>query len=172
MNLLVPCCLMLVILTCSIAILVEFVTRPLRAPLSEGMIRDYQFPVSRLLDSKDFDYLRRAGFSRAKARAFRANRRSIARLWLRTLGADFNSVDRTLSLLLVSSQIDRSDLASILARQRAVFCWRFLQAEFNLALDACGFWSSRPLASLNNLESLCASIHEFAVTVQPVCSVA
>jgi hypothetical protein len=173
MQLLLPGCLLLVIMVCSIVVMIEFATRPLRSPFTAELVDfKYHFPVSRLLDRNDFDFLRRAGFSRAETKAFRANRRRIARLWLRTVAADFNSLDQALSLLLVSSRVDRPDLASVLARQRVAFCWRFLLAEFQLALDACGFCSPWPLACLNTLENLCARMREFAVTVQPMSSAA
>lgn len=164
--------LMLVILICSGGVLIEFVTRPLRTPFSKEVTPDckHQFPLSRLLDPADFGYLREAGVSSVKIAIFRANRRRIARLWLRKLAADFNRVDHSLRHLLVSSHTDRPELASVLARQRAIFCWRSLQAELRLSIDACGFSSPRTLPSLETLEDLCSTMHELAATLHSVCS--
>jgi hypothetical protein len=172
MHFLMLVCLMLVIFTCSMAVIAKFATRPLRTSFSGQLPADshHQFPFSRLLDPVDYSFLRRRGFSPARVRKIRACRRNVARLWLRTLAADFNRIDHALMTVMVRAEVDRPDLAILRARQQAVFCCYFLQVEFQLALDACGFWSLRPLASLEVLETACARMQEFAVSMQPACS--
>src|SRR5438128_7849564 len=51
--------------------------------------RDYR-PFQRLLDPAEFEYLRKRGISEAKLKEFRAERRKIFRLCLRSLACNFN----------------------------------------------------------------------------------
>ena len=172
MHLLSVANLMLVIFACSVGALIEFVTRPLRIPFSGEPDNgcEHRFPFARLLDSSDFHFLESAGFSSQRVRRFRARRRSIARLWLRALAADFNQVRHALLMILMAAQVDRPDLSSGVARQQVFFCCHFLRAEVQLAVNACGLCPRPPLASLAKLETLCTGLRVFTATVQRACS--
>jgi hypothetical protein len=160
--------LMLVIWACSLSIIVRFATRPLRTPIRRVLraCSDQQFPFRRLLDRTDFDYLRGAGLAAEILKTFKTQRRKIARLWLRDLAADFNSVDSAARLLLVTSQVDRPGLAAELFRQRATFCWYFLRAEAQITLAGRGCQSLQPLATLEILEMLCVEMRKLADAAQ------
>jgi hypothetical protein len=142
----------------------RFATRPLRTPfvgtLETGS--EYQFPFRRLLDPTDFDFLRAAGLRTTKVAAFKTQRRRIARLWLRTLAADFNRVDNAAGFLLVESQADRPGLAATLFRKRTIFCCCFLRAEVQIALATSGYESRQSWASLEALEMLCMEMRKLA----------
>ena len=160
-------CLIGVILICLAGVLVEFATRPLRTTLSREIAAfDCEFPFWRLLDCSDFNYLKRSGFSSAELTKIREHRRRIARQWLRGLAAEFNRVTHAASMLLIDSGVDRADLASLLARQRAVFCWYFIRAEARLTLHACGLYSQRPLASFDPFRELCRQVRELSEQLQ------
>jgi len=167
MSLLVPSCLMLVILTCSVCALVQIAARPLR--LSVVMTDTtwiHTFPYSRLLDPHDFVYLQRSGFSPARVRGLRAERRRIAQQWLHSLAADFNRIDHLMRLLLLASAVDRPDLASALARQRAILCWHFHLVALRLTLDRFGTPSGGTLTSMQSLEALCAGMRTLSRLAQ------
>jgi len=143
-------------------VLVRFATRPLRTPFV-GVLDTYsecRFPFRRLLDPIDLDFLRAAGLRATKLAAFKTRRRRIARLWLRTLAADFNRVNAAAGVLLIESQTDRPGLAATLFRQRSTFCWCFLRAEAQIALAACDFHLLQPLTSLEALEMLCMEMRK------------
>jgi len=99
--------------------------------------RDYR-PLQRLLDPADFEFLRRRGVAEAKIRKLRRERRQIYRLCLRSLAADFNSIQHRLSFFLVQATEDRPDLAAELARQKVRFYRNLFIAEAWLAVHACG----------------------------------
>jgi hypothetical protein len=113
---------------------ISFVQSNARTDLSW---RDYR-PVQRLLDSADFEFLRSRGVAEVKIRRLRKERRAIYRLCLRSLAADFNTIQLALNLVLIQSQIDRPDLAAELARQKATFYRNLFVAEAGLVLHACG----------------------------------
>jgi hypothetical protein len=100
--------------------------------------RDYK-PIQRLLDPADFEFLRRRGVAEVKIRKLRRERREIYRLCLRSLAEDFQKVQRTLTVVMVQSPVDRPDLAAEMARQKAAFYRNLVLAEAGLVWHACGF---------------------------------
>jgi hypothetical protein len=99
--------------------------------------RDYG-PLQRLLDPAEFEFLRRRGVAEARINKLRRERRQIYRLCLRSLAADFNSIQQALSLFLVQAQEDRPDLAAELAKQKVRFYRSLFVAEAGLIVHACG----------------------------------
>jgi len=99
--------------------------------------RSYR-PLQRLLDPSDFEFLRRRGVAESKIRRLRRERRTLYRMCLRSLAADFNKIQQTLNLRLIQSEDDRPDLAAELARQKIRFYRNLLMAEACLAVHACG----------------------------------
>jgi len=128
--------------------------------------KDYR-PIHRLLDSADFDYLRRKGISEPKIRKLRVERRKIYRLCLRSLARDFNQVHQMLSFIVVQSGADRADLAAELAKQRLVFYRNLLLVELRLTLDACGFERMPAIDLLGPLEILQTHLCQLAPNASP-----
>ena len=122
-------------------------------------VRDLR-PMGRLLNSKDCELLRSRGFTERQIRRFRAQRLRIVRLYMREVVAEFNSVHNALELLLVSSTVNRPDLAKELARQRFAFYRSLAIAELRLVLHARGCEKSISLDMLQALESLRASLEQ------------
>ena len=118
--------------------------------------RDY--PVSRLLDTADFEYLRRRGVSEAQMKKLRTERRIIFRLCLRSLARDFNRVQYAINIMLVQAQQDRPDLAAELARQRFTFYRNLLLVEGWLVLHACGFDRMPTIDLLQPLQTMQAQL--------------
>jgi hypothetical protein len=126
--------------------------------------RDYR-PLQRLLDPADFDFLRRRGVAEGKIRKLRRERRQIYRLCLRSLAADFNQIQRALSLVLVHSQADRPDLAALLARQKVTFYRNLLLAEASLVLHACGIEKIPTVDLLRPFTAVQEQLRQLAPTV-------
>jgi hypothetical protein len=120
------------------------------------------YPVSRLLDPADFEYLRRRGVSEANVRKLRAERRNIFRLCLRSLAMDFNRVQGALKIMLVQSTHDRPELATLLATQRVLFYRNLLLVEAWLVLHACGFDQMPAIDVLQPLQIIQAQLRQLA----------
>ena len=97
------------------------------------------YPIYRLLDATDLDYLRQRGVGRARLRELRAQRRRILRLCMRSMTADFHHVQHAIKLVMVGADRDRADLAAEMAKQRLTFYWNLLKLEAVLIWQACGF---------------------------------
>ena len=79
-------------------------------------------PMLRLLDESDMKFLRsQPGFNSRMEAKLRAQRCLIARGYLRGLETDFRRVCTAVKLLMLQSQSDRPDLASVLMQQQASF---------------------------------------------------
>jgi hypothetical protein len=76
--------------------------------------------------------------SSALRRRFRAERRSMFRIYLRDLKADHARIVGAIRIILVESQCDRPDLAKSLHRCEFVFTLAMLSVEFRLLLHALG----------------------------------
>jgi hypothetical protein len=74
--------------------------------------------------------------------------------------AEFNSVQKAVELLLVSSKVNRPDLAKELARQRFAFYRSLAITELRLVLHAWGCDKPISLDMLRALESLRASLEQ------------
>jgi len=123
--------------------------------------RDY--PVSRLLDPADFDFLRSRGIDEARIRKLRTERRKIFRLCLRSLAREFNQVQVTLKIAIMRSTEDRPGLATFLAKQKMVFYRNLLLVEGSLVLHACDFDRMPAVDLLLPLRTMQAQLRQLAV---------
>ena len=104
----------------------------------ECFIERYR-PMFRLLDESDFAFIHSGVPGRSQLlRHFRAERRSLFRVYLRDLGADHTRIVRAMHNLLVESNIDRPDLAKALYRCQFTFGLAMLSIEFSLFRYALG----------------------------------
>jgi len=96
-------------------------------------------PMLRLLSQEDLRYLAaQPGFTPAMGRRFRAQRCQIFRGYLRWLQSDFQRVCTAIRVLMLQSQHDRPDLASILLRQQTMFALGLVGIHFRLLLYRLG----------------------------------
>jgi hypothetical protein len=106
--------------------------------LSQDCLTARYRPMFRLLDESDCGFIA-AGFpGSSNLRRFRAERRSLFRVYLRNLGADHTRIVGAIRDLLVQSQLDRPDLAKALYRCQLMFALAMLSVEFRLQLYALG----------------------------------
>jgi hypothetical protein len=109
--------------------------------LSHDSLSDRYRPMFRLLDESDCEFIA-AGFpGSSELRRFRAERRSLFRVYLRNLGADHARIVGAIRNLLVESQLDRPDLVKLLYRCQFMFTLAMVSVEFKLFLHALGIGS-------------------------------
>jgi hypothetical protein len=109
--------------------------------IAELSVDRYQ-PMLRLLDESDLKFMRsQPGFTSRMEAKLRAQRRQILREYLRGLETDFRRVCTAVKLLMLQSESDRPDLASVLMQQQASFAWGMAVVKVRLALYGWGFAS-------------------------------
>jgi hypothetical protein len=107
--------------------------------ISELSVERYK-PMLRLLDERDLEFLRsQPGFSPRMEAKLRAQRCQIFRGYLCGLEADFRRVCTAVKLLMLQSQYDRPDLASVLIRHQASFAWGVATVNVRLVFYRWGF---------------------------------
>lgn len=109
--------------------------------------------MDRLLGSADEHFLgSHPGCTRRMKRRFRKARVSIFRNYMKLLSEDFSRICRAIKLHAIASEVDRSDLAAVLIKQRFRFARNMMYVEFKVALYASGWRgvdASGLIASLN-----------------------
>lgn len=101
---------------------------------------DRYLPMTRLLESKDFEFLRgQKGYTPEMGRRLRRQRAQAFRGYLQLLESDFNRVAAALRLILTQSTHDRPELASALLHRRLTFVYRVTEVELRLALFRIGW---------------------------------
>jgi hypothetical protein len=96
-------------------------------------------PMLRLLDENDLKFLRsQPGFTSSMEAKLRAQRCQIFRGYLRGLETDFRRVCTAVKLLMLQSEVDRPDLASVLVQQQASFALGMAIVNMRLVLYRWG----------------------------------
>lgn len=107
--------------------------------IAELSVERYR-PMLRLLDERDLEFLRsQPGFSPKMETKLRAQRAQIFRDYLRGLEADFRRVCTAIKVLMLQSQLDRPDLASVLVRHQASFALGVAVVNVRLILYRWGW---------------------------------
>jgi hypothetical protein len=118
-------------------------------------------PLDRLLDPSEFEFLKRRGLSNERINALRAKRRSLFRMYMRQLTHEFNTAHTALQTVLVSSQVDRPDLARQLGKQKLLFYRGLVTVEVRLTMNALGF-DSVPMPTMDLIRPLERLHQEFS----------
>lgn len=101
---------------------------------------DRYLPMTRLLESTDFQYLRaQRGYTPEMGKRLRRQRVQAFRGYLHMLESDFNRVAAALRLILAQSTYDRPELASVLLHRRLTFICRVIEVQARLALFTLGW---------------------------------
>lgn len=106
--------------------------------LSQDCLAARYRPMFRLLDESDSGFVAAGLPGNSHLRRFRAERRSLFRVYLRNLGADHSRIVGAIRDLLVQSRLDRPDLAKALFRCQLMFALAMISVEFKLQLHAFG----------------------------------
>jgi len=106
--------------------------------IAELSVERYR-PMMRLLDERDLKFLRsQPGFTPRMEAKLRTQRCQIFRGYLRGLEADFRRVCTAVKVLMLQSQLDRPDLASVLVRNQAAFALGVATVNVRLILYRWG----------------------------------
>ena len=125
-------------------------------------------PLERLLDGKDYQYLAsQPGCGRMLANRFRQERTSIFRGYTRVMSKDFGRVLRAIKVLMIHSQVDRPDLARLIAKQRCMFAFAMLTVECRLVLFRYGVGRVDLQALLAPLDAIRLEMRTLALAAQP-----
>jgi len=127
-------------------------------------------PMERVLDDREFRVLAaNPAISRRMLRRFRARRIEIFRRYLDCLFADYGCICRAIKILMVQSPADRPDLASLLARQRALFMLRLTVVQFRLSMVACGIGRVEVGSLVDALDNMRFELNSL-LAAQPSCA--
>ncbi len=126
------------------------------AEVSQERSADHYRPMFRLFDESNFEYFIPAGYPRRARllRRFRAERRSLFRIYLCDLRADHARIVTAIRSLLIESQVDRPDLAITLYRCQFTFALAIVSIEFKLLLHVTGFGSVDARAMVAAMQGL------------------
>jgi hypothetical protein len=126
-------------------------------------------PMERLLEDRDYEFLAaQPGFNRKMVRRLRSERRRVFRGYLRCLSRDFNRVCGGIQMIMLQSDQDRPDLATILVRQKLLFALGMTAVQFRLILHACGIGAVDARHLVQALEAMRVEMRD----MQPVRSAA
>jgi len=103
----------------------------------ECLLERYR-PMFRLLDESDCEFIASGFPGGSELRRFRAERRSLFRIYLRDLGVDHSRIVDGIRDLLIRSQLDRPDLAKALYRCQWRFASAMISVESKLLLHVLG----------------------------------
>ena len=104
---------------------------------------------------------------RRMARKFRKVRAKIFRGYMMQLAEDFNRICKAIKLLMVTSQVDRPDLAGFLLKQQLVFSFAMMSVELKLLLYGFG-WSNVDVHRLTeSVDAVCAQLRSLAAIADP-----
>ena len=136
---------------------------PAESLSQDSLVARYR-PMFRLLDESDCGIIA-SGFSgKSRLRSFRAERRSLFRIYLHSLGADHARIVSAIRDILVRSQVDRPDLAKGLYRCQLMFALAMISVEFKLQLHALGIGTVDVRSLLASVEGLHLQLQEMAAT--------
>jgi len=124
--------------------------------------------MERVLDEADQNFL--CSHPRCDARmekSFRKTRIGIFRGYLRQLDADFSRICKAITLLMVTSKIDRPDLAGLLLKQKFFFAFGLLSLEFKLIFFGLGWSKVDGRNLIQSLDTMRACLESFAAIAQP-----
>lgn len=124
--------------------------------------------MDRLLSEEDQSFLRlQPGWNRRKEKNFRKARIRILRAYVHQLAADFNKICKAIKLLIVTSEVDRPDLAGLLMKQEFLFVVGLISVEFKLTLYGFGWRSVDVQDLMRTLETMRSHVQSFAAIAQP-----
>ena len=106
--------------------------------IEELRIERYR-PMLRLLSQEDLHFLRaQPGLTPQMATKFRIQRCRLFQEYLRHLDNDFKRICAALKVLMVQSEHDRPDLASVLVRNQMTFACGMMMVQFQLVFYRYG----------------------------------
>lgn len=122
--------------------------------------------IERLLAEADQKLVASVG-DRRMARKFRKVRVEIFRGYMVQLSEDFNRICKAIKRLLVTSQVDRPDLAGFLMKQQLIFVFAMVSVEFKLLLYGFGWCNVDVHRLTESVAAACAQLRLLAAVAEP-----
>jgi hypothetical protein len=123
--------------------------------------------VERLLAEADLQTVRSIG-NRRLERQFRKVRVEIFRGYMRQLSEDFNQVCKAIKLLMVTSDMDRSDLSGVILKQQFQFSLRLMRIEVDLILYNLGHSGIDATRLTESLDALRIQLQGLVAIAEPM----
>lgn len=162
-TMLVLAALTALLLALALIVLFRKLLSPAPVPVTVDWIRNFSSgryrPMERLLQEADYRFLAsQPGFSRKLAWRLRIERRRTFRRYLQHMRRDFNRLCTAVKFLMVHSQLDRPDLASILLKQQVLFTLALALVQSRLILHTVGIGTVDVSRLVKSLEFLGAEV--------------
>jgi hypothetical protein len=143
MSLLIIVGAFVVLLLLVTGLLLAGMVRQTREPVPDAVwLRNFSAaryrPMLRLLADDDYEFLMGMGTDRSVVRRLRSERRRIFRMYLSNLIRDFSRLHHAARILVLESEVERSDVAARLVRIRFDFFLAVFAVRCRLVLHAAG----------------------------------
>jgi hypothetical protein len=123
--------------------------------------------VERLLAEVDLRAVKFVGDRRLE-KEFRKVRVKIFRGYLLQLSEDFNQICKTIKLIMVTSDVDRSDLSGIILKQQFQFSLRLMRIEVELLLFSLGYSGIDTSGLTESLDALRMQLQGMVAVAEPM----
>ncbi len=125
-------------------------------------------PMERLLAETDQKFIAsHPGGTREMERKFRRARVRIFRGYMQQLSSDFNGICKATKLLIVTSKVDRSDLAGVVFKEQFRFAVNTWRVELKLILYGFGWSSVEATSVVRHFDALRTQLQYLVLTAQP-----
>jgi hypothetical protein len=123
--------------------------------------------VERLLAEADLQSVECVGGKRVE-RESRKVRVKIFRGYLLQLSEDFDQICKTIRLLMVTSEVDRSQLSGVILKQQFQFSLRLMRIEVELILYSLGYSGIATTGLTESLEALRLQLQGLIAVAEPM----
>ena len=123
--------------------------------------------VERLLEEADLRAVKSVGDKRLE-REIRKVRVKIFRGYMLQLSEDFNQICKAMKLLMVTSDVDRSDLSGVIMKQQFQFSLRLMRIEVELILYSLGYSGIDTTSLTEALDALKVQLQGLGAVAEPM----
>jgi len=123
--------------------------------------------VERLLEEADLRAVKSVGDKRLE-REIRKVRVKIFRGYMLQLSEDFNQICKAMKLLMVTSDVDRSDLSGLIMKQQFQFSLRLMRIEVELILYSLGYSGIDTTSLTEALDALKVQLQGLGAVAEPM----
>jgi hypothetical protein len=124
-------------------------------------------PMLRLLAEDDYEFLTAMGTDGSVVKRLRTERRRIFCLYLNNLVRDFGRLHRAARILVLESELERSEVASRLVRIRVDFFLAVFAVRCRLVLHAAGLGAVDVRRLIEALECMRSDVRTLVPVTQP-----
>jgi len=124
--------------------------------------------MERLLQEEDENFVSaHPSCTKSKRQSFRKRRIAIFRGYLQLLSEDFNRICKAIKLRMITSDVDRSELAGVLMKQQFRFAAGMLCLEYKLTIYGLGWKGVDASALVHGLDAMRAQLQALSALAAP-----